>query len=363
MLMSRYPPEVLQNRSIDVKARGVNMEWAVSSAVSVAPFWGQFSCSYCPKIIESQTLSDLIRHLMTDHWTLRDGYFTCCGCITSKVVTWDTYVAHFLRQHGPTLGLFTVLDETACHARMAWGVAMEAWITAVTISENPLNINLLDRPPSDEYFSSLGGFCTKIPQTNDRKLVKKVTRLQAQLMPEEMRAKEETRKKAAKKKRLSTLATAEEDSDDDPSDEEFQRIRNYYLEKKRKRAATRTAPAAPDNGQQRQTYAAVASIAGPRGARVRTPAVEQPGTSRGSAAAAGRVVEEYDPCNPMYFSPAAAAPPPPSTVEQMCFSPAGRSPTASVSSAITRLLAPESGEEDEMRHNVDLDGSSSSEDI
>jgi hypothetical protein len=99
------------------------VDGTAGTPISRALFRGIFSCVYCEEKVASDSISDLIIHLMRYHGALKRSYFSCPACQDIIPLRWDEYLRHFKRDH-QVIGVFEGYNRT----RDAWSIALEAVI-------------------------------------------------------------------------------------------------------------------------------------------------------------------------------------------------------------------------------------------
>jgi hypothetical protein len=128
--------DVLSDDDVEVEGLGMTdvelplqmTESPVDDGTTGAPmnrtlFRGIFPCIYCEEKVASDSISDLIIHLMRYHMSLKRSYFSCPACQDIIPLRWDEYLRHFRRDH-QVIGVFEGYSKT----RDAWSIALEAVI-------------------------------------------------------------------------------------------------------------------------------------------------------------------------------------------------------------------------------------------
>ncbi len=156
----------------------------LNNSVLVAPWWGPVLCSWCGGIVVMSGIQDVIGHIILVHRPLQEGIFSCPSCLGVRVVTFKTWEQHWQQYHAAASACLIVLNETACHARYAWGIGL----SAVVSMTNLLNINLASHSDGREietHVTAYGGFAPS--SVKRRVLMKAIKEKQEELLPESMR--------------------------------------------------------------------------------------------------------------------------------------------------------------------------------
>jgi hypothetical protein len=162
----------------------VSMDSILANSVHVAPWWGTVLCSWCGGIVVMSGIQDVIGHIVLVHRVLQEGVFSCPTCLGVSIVTWKSWDSHWRQHHAAASACLIVLNETACHARYAWGIGLSA-VVAMT---NLMNIDMPSHSDGGEietHVTAYGGFAPG--SVKRRALMKAIKEKQEELLPESMR--------------------------------------------------------------------------------------------------------------------------------------------------------------------------------
>ncbi len=94
---------------------------------------GPHRCPYCDEIVMATGIACLVSHLLLKHRRLQLSWFSCICCMGVNALSWASWVNHWDKFHRAATSLMVVLNETSCHSRHSWGVAMLSIVTTTTI--------------------------------------------------------------------------------------------------------------------------------------------------------------------------------------------------------------------------------------
>jgi hypothetical protein len=160
------------------------MDSILVNAVHVAPWWGPKLCSWCGGIVVMSGIQDLINHIVLVHRVMQEGIFSCPSCLGVSIVSWKSWENHWRQHHAPASACLILLNETACHARYAWGISLSAVMAMTTL----LNIDMPSHSDGGEietHVTAYGGFAPS--SVKRRALMKAIKEKQEELLPESMR--------------------------------------------------------------------------------------------------------------------------------------------------------------------------------
>jgi hypothetical protein len=147
--------------------RNYSVDDLLNNSVFQNPAWGTLACPYCPDgmcLRVFKGLQEMIAHLLKHHRRLVRAYFTCPACLTSEVLTFTSYAAHFAKHHNPMMGLIVRMDETCVSSRLSWGLAL---LSVVQVMDC-LHTAQVHEPQANEpvkIATSRGGYCEKTTST------------------------------------------------------------------------------------------------------------------------------------------------------------------------------------------------------
>jgi len=128
---------------------------------------------------QPEGLASLIEHLALEHSTLYHSSFTCPSCPGIHVLNRNTYQAHWVSHHLPSLSLIVTLHEINTGPRYEWGQALSAYLKSLSLfSITPDNMG----PPSNA--TPWGGWIPRGEKT--RLLVHKIKLAQNGVLPASM---------------------------------------------------------------------------------------------------------------------------------------------------------------------------------
>ncbi len=107
----------------------VSLDSQLSNCVHVAPFTGPHRCPYCDEKVMATGIACLVSHLLLKHRRLQLSWFSCICCMGVNALSWASWVNHWDKFHRAATSLMVVLNETSCHSRHSWGVAMLSIVT------------------------------------------------------------------------------------------------------------------------------------------------------------------------------------------------------------------------------------------
>ena len=185
----RFHPEEIQRQNWDVRSRCGNLDYILSNTVHCAPFYGTMDCSYCTTVMTITGMADMIDHLMMEHKRLMESRFSCPVCVTTVLVTWDSYKEHWESVHGPSSAMIVVLDDTNVSMRLGWGLAL---LAAVAVTANvEVETDLTDSEEPVTFTSIRGGYAPKAAKAE--LLMNELVACQEVLLPEEFNRKQPAR--------------------------------------------------------------------------------------------------------------------------------------------------------------------------
>jgi len=160
----------------------VSLDSQLSNCVHVAPFTGPHRCPYCDEIVMATGIACLISHLLLKHRRLQLSWFSCICCMGVNALSWASWVIHWDKFHRAATSLMVVLNETSCHSRHNWGVAMLSIVTTTTI----LGIDMPECPDEpDRFVSAWGGYCPITERQKD--LIVAIKAKRDDLLPDELK--------------------------------------------------------------------------------------------------------------------------------------------------------------------------------
>lgn len=184
----RFHSKEEQQQTMESRLAGwtnyVSMDSILNNSVMVAPWWGPVLCSWCGGIVVLTGIQDVIAHIVMVHRPLQEGIFSCPSCIGVSIVSFKSWEQHWAQYHAAASACLIVLNETACHARYAWGIGL----SAVVSMTNLLSINLASHSDGREietHVTAYGGFAPS--SVKRRALMKAIKEKQEELLPESMR--------------------------------------------------------------------------------------------------------------------------------------------------------------------------------
>jgi hypothetical protein len=99
-----------------------------------------------------------------------------------NALSWASWVIHWDKFHRAATSLMVVLNETSCHSRHNWGVAMLSIVTTTTI----LGIDMPECPDEpDRFVSAWGGYCPITERQKD--LIVAIKAKRDDLLPDELK--------------------------------------------------------------------------------------------------------------------------------------------------------------------------------
>jgi hypothetical protein len=164
--------------NVDVHSYGKDiksMEDIMINEPLVEAFRGKQSCEFCPKILNIQTETCFLMHLITDHKSLLHARFTCPACLTVEIYSASNYWSHYNHRHAKTTSLMYVLSETNVHVRMQHAHLLNMFI----FMSHMMNVTT-EKVDTEHYVSSIGGYT----MGDEATLAMEVMELQLSLLPE-----------------------------------------------------------------------------------------------------------------------------------------------------------------------------------
>ena len=146
------------------------VDCAAGTPVNEVLFRGTFSCVYCGEEVASDSISDLIIHLMRNHGRLKRSYFSCPACRDITPLRWDEYLQHFRRDHR-VVGVFEGYNRN----RDAWSIALEAVICM------DMTMSLDSRCVARRTITTAGGYASLNETSRRDDLVRSVKRKREKL--------------------------------------------------------------------------------------------------------------------------------------------------------------------------------------